>query len=157
MAVAAPVLSYPRVRRPETRRGTLQLDVRPITAQIYVDGFFVGTVEDVVGSSGVALDHGAHLVELVASGLAPAAFEVTIQEGATTRQSWTLARTGASPSGPWPSPVPVPAVATPAPRTFYVVPGCYAGDSPPVAARLPSGCRASDVHTILSNQSLTAR
>ena len=41
------------------------------------------------------------------------------------------------------APTPMPPV-TPGPRkTFYVIPGCYAGDRPPHADRLPPGCDVS--------------
>jgi hypothetical protein len=34
------------------------------------------------------------------------------------------------------------------PKTFYVVPGCYAGDKPPQAERLPANCDAANARTI---------
>jgi hypothetical protein len=35
-----------------------------------------------------------------------------------------------------------------APKSFYVIRGCYAGDTPPNVDRLPEGCRAEDVQVI---------
>ena len=34
------------------------------------------------------------------------------------------------------------------PRTFYVIPGCYAGDRPPRPERLPAGCDAASMRVI---------
>ncbi len=34
------------------------------------------------------------------------------------------------------------------PKTFYVIPRCYAGDSLPRPEQLPEGCRLSDVRTV---------
>jgi hypothetical protein len=34
------------------------------------------------------------------------------------------------------------------PKTFYVIPGCYAGDRPPLPDRLPKGCNRSRMRVI---------
>jgi len=38
-------------------------------------------------------------------------------------------------------------VASRGPDTYYVIPGCYAGNRPPNTQRLPRGCDAKDVKT----------
>ena len=45
---------------------------------------------------------------------------------------------------------PKPAVVAPRaqPKTFYVIPGCYAGDRRPERARLPHGCDLSKLRTV---------
>lgn len=42
----------------------------------------------------------------------------------------------------------LPPLATGPPRTFYVIPGCYAGDRPPVIERLPSDCDPSKLRVV---------
>jgi len=55
----------------------------------------------------------------------------------------------APPPAPAPLPVPEPPkVASLHPDTFYVIPGCYAGNRPPKPARLPKGCDASKLQEI---------
>ncbi len=46
----------------------------------------------------------------------------------------------ASPAAP---PAPAPVAATHGPDTFYVIPGCYAGNRPPQPERLPKGCEVA--------------
>jgi hypothetical protein len=46
------------------------------------------------------------------------------------------------------------------PKTFYVIPGCYAGDKPPQADRLPANCDAANARTVppqLSSLRLTGK
>ena len=47
------------------------------------------------------------------------------------------------PAPPAAAPVAPPAMAPGPPKTFYVIPGCYAGDRPPHADRLPARCDVS--------------
>jgi hypothetical protein len=62
-------------------------------------------------------------------------------------------RVGTSPSAPEPpravEPVPEPPrmAALHGPDTFYVIPGCYMGNRPPIAARLPKGCDPAKLRT----------
>jgi hypothetical protein len=59
-------------------------------------------------------------------------------------------------AAPEPSLAPAPALSlTPPPpsvsgkpKTFYVIPGCYAGDKPPEAAWLPAGCDSSRLRVV---------
>ena len=62
--------------------GGLRLDVRPTSAQVFVDGYFVGSVEDTLNSpSGVQLSAGPHRVELRAAGYETLIVDVLIQAG----------------------------------------------------------------------------
>ena len=118
-------------------RGGLRLDSSPGSAQVYVDGLYVGSVED-FGMSGRALDldAGAHRVELRAAGYATLSFDVRITANETTRYRGDLEKL--SPPSAVSAPVAIPAV----PRTAYIIPNCYAGDRPPSGA-LPRGCDLS--------------
>src|SRR2546430_2505246 len=49
-------------------------------------------------------------------------------------------RTGEPPKNPVPASEPPRIAAAHGPDTFYVIPGCYAGNRPPNPARLPKGC-----------------
>jgi len=44
--------------------------------------------------------------------------------------------------------VTVPRMAPGKPKTFYVIPGCYAGDTPPALEWLPAGCDISKIRII---------
>lgn len=121
--------------------GYLQLQVKPASAHVYVDGWYVGSVADLRRmSTGYSLDAGSHRIELRAPGYQALAFEVRFvpDETITFRQDL-------QPSAP----APLPAARAPAgPKTFYVIPGCYAGDRPPAPGSLPAGCDASSLRTI---------
>ena len=69
------------------------------------------------------------------------------RDGEERRTSREESRPSAAPVTPAPAPLPVPVVRA-APRTFYVIPGCYAGDRRPNPARLPSGCSMSKLRAV---------
>jgi hypothetical protein len=132
--------SYPASvtqRVPVERRGYLLLYVEPAAAQVSVDGFYVGTVGDLRNAGG-ALPAGVHHVEIRAAGYEPQSFNVSIQPDETIRYRADLDSVRP------PAPAPRPA----SPKTFYVIPGCYAGDRHPRDARLPAGCDAAKVRVI---------
>jgi hypothetical protein len=131
---SAPQQPAPAIPVPTFARGGLRLDSSPESAQVYVDGFYVGVVED-FGISGRALDlgEGAHRVELRAAGYATLGFDVRIAANETTRYRGDLQKLSASPA------VSAPAALPAIPRTTYLIPNCYAGDRPPSRA-LPPGC-----------------
>ena len=117
---------------PPPAHGSLRLDASPGSSQVYVDGLYVGSVDD-FGMSGRALDleEGAHRVELRAADYAPLSFNVRIAANQTTRFRGDLPRL---------EPLPAARAAVPGlPRTIYLIPNCYAGDRPPLRA-LPRGC-----------------
>jgi hypothetical protein len=124
--------------------GYLQLQVRPFDAQVFVDGFFVGSVDDVRRAGG-ALPAGPHRIELRAPGYQTRTFDVRIAANETTTYRYELEPEAEPLRLPQSRP---PAGAAAPPKTFYVIAGCYAGDKPPEAARLPPGCDMSRVKAI---------
>lgn len=113
--------------------GRLELDVEPRTAQVSVDGFYIGTVDD-FWPAGVTLAAGHHRVDLRAPGYELLTIPVEIAARAdgqpiTFRGALTVL------------PVPPPQAVTPHRReTMYVIPGCYAGNRPPQESALARGC-----------------
>jgi hypothetical protein len=75
----------------ESARGNLWLDVQPSSAQVYVDGFYRGTVEDCRRSAaGLSLATGWHRLELRAPGFETPAINVTVETNRTTSWQGTL-------------------------------------------------------------------
>ena len=116
--------------------GYLQVEVQPSSAQVYVDGLLVGRADDLrrVGQ-GRAVDPGAHHVDLRADGYAPASADVRIDPRETTVYRAEL-KSIASASASTPTAQGPPAT----PKTFFVIPGCYAGTAKPRDSQLPHGC-----------------
>ena len=74
----------PPPARPSAR-GTLRLEVNPSTAQAYVDGFYVGTVDALNRSaSGLSLTAGWHRLQFRAPGYETPAINVTVEPNRTT-------------------------------------------------------------------------
>ena len=116
----------------------MRLELMPkVDTQIYVDGYYVGTLDDFSGE--LTLDAGPHHVELRADGYE--SIEVDVQVSADRPITY---RGALKPVGAAPTPVPQvalsPEVPPPAPATIYVIPGCYVGNVPPRDAGLPDGC-----------------
>ena len=64
--------------------GSLRLKIKPRDAQVYVDGYFVGTVDEFDGMfQKLGIDAGGHRIELRADGYEPTEFEVLITPGET--------------------------------------------------------------------------
>ncbi len=63
--------------------GKLRLEIQPPTAQVYVDGFYVGWVDTVNGAGGLKVTAGWHRVEFRASGYQTPAVNVTIEPNRT--------------------------------------------------------------------------
>ena len=73
----------PRSLKPSAS-GTLRLEISPNTAQVYVDGFYAGTVEDAARSRGVlTMAAGWHRIEFRAQGYETLSANVTIVPDAT--------------------------------------------------------------------------
>jgi hypothetical protein len=122
--------------------GYLRLNVQPYSALVYVDGFYVSTVADFSGSAPArAVETGPHRVEIRADGYETATFDVRIVSNETVTYRRDLARGDQAAREARNVPPPMP-------KTFYVIPKCYAGDKRPSADRLPAGCRASNVRAI---------
>jgi hypothetical protein len=65
-------------------QGALRIKAKPREAQVRVDGYFVGVVDDFDGNfQKLKLDDGPHKIELIADGYQPLAFDVLIVEGQT--------------------------------------------------------------------------
>jgi hypothetical protein len=118
--------------------GYLRLLVEPDTAQVYVDGFYVGTVAGV--GRLITLEAGPHRVELRAPGYGTVVVDVQIAPTETITY-----RAALEPSQPA---VPPASPAAGTPKTFYVIPNCYAGDRPPLPSALPRGCDIAHLRTI---------
>jgi hypothetical protein len=118
--------------------GYLRLLVEPDTAQVYIDSFYVGTVAGV--GRLVTLEPGPHRVELRAPEYDTEAVDVDIVPTETI-----TFRAALQPSGSTAQPV-APAPGTP--KTFYVIPRCYAGDRRPEPSALPPSCDISRLRAI---------
>ncbi|HEX3702662.1 MAG TPA: hypothetical protein VHU82_04985 [Vicinamibacterales bacterium] len=70
-------------RASSTAMGTVRLDVLPRTAQVYVDGFYAGTVDALEARGGLTADAGWHRLELRAPGCQTPAANVTIEANRT--------------------------------------------------------------------------
>jgi len=155
---AAPTASVPdtpsRERRQERLTGILRLDVQPRgVLQVYVDGYYVGMPDDFNGE--LELMEGPHRIEIRAPGYETLAFDVRIAPHRSVTYRGALKPAEATPepdpairqqpdntTGVAPQPV------TPAtPMTFYVIPGCYAGNVAPKDVALPVTCNLSRLVT----------
>ena len=124
--------------------GFLRLLVSPRNARVFVDGAYEGTVDDFGGSGERAMPAGLHAVRVEADGFEPVQFDVRVPVNDTI----TLRR-DLDPRREPPAYVPPPAAASPAkPKTIYVIPLCYLGDSRPQPGQLPAGCNLSDLRTL---------
>jgi len=81
-------------------------------------------------------------MELRAAGYRGVLLDVRIVTGETVTREADLA--AAQPVAP---PL-APARTGAAPSTFYVIPGCYAGDRPPERDDLPSGCEIDELRSL---------
>jgi hypothetical protein len=73
--------------------GSLKLKIKPRQAEVYVDGYFVGIVDDFDGIfQRLHIDSGAHRIEVRANGYEPLEFEVRITPEHTTTYSGELRR-----------------------------------------------------------------
>ncbi len=71
--------------------GNLRVDVQPMSAQIFVDGYFVGTVDDFYHTlAGLSLSPGAHRLEFRAPGYATLTVDVLIEANRTITYRGTL-------------------------------------------------------------------
>jgi PEGA domain len=73
--------------------GSLRLKIDPRSAQVYVDGYFVGVVDSFDGVfQKLGLEGGGHKVELKADGYEPLEFEVLITPGETVTYKGEMKR-----------------------------------------------------------------
>ena len=130
-----------RRRQREAARGALVLQEVPDTAQVFVDGYYIGFAEEFgPGRRAIDLDAGAHRIELRAPGYETLNFSVMIAPNGIVRYRGAM-----QPTATKPAVVLVPSPPAPA-KSFYVIPNCYAGDKPPSGA-LPKGCDVKKLQT----------
>jgi hypothetical protein len=131
-------------RQRETARGTLVLQDVPASAQVHVDGYYVGLAEEFgPGGRVLNLEPGAHHVELRAAGYETLTFSVRIEPNTILRYRGDMQRAGTTKPAAAAPPAPVQAAVA---RNFYVIPNCYAGDKPPTGV-LPKGCDVKKLQT----------
>jgi hypothetical protein len=131
-------------RAPQPLAGRLLFDVAASgEGQLYVDGFYAGTLSDF--ANGVELEAGPHAVEVRVAGSEALSFAVNVNPGQTITYRGTLKATAARPDA---SAVSVPPIVAAPPMVGYIVPGCYIGNVPPQDAGLPASCDLSRTITI---------
>ena len=140
---ASSVDAAPSSAPDEIAGGYLRLEVEPRSAQVFVDGDFVGTVQD--SGRRLFLDPGSHRVEVSADGFQTVTFDVRIRPFETITYRRDLDRAAGLAIGPV---APVTVTARAAAKTLYVIPRCYAGDKRPIAAALRAGCRIADLRVL---------
>jgi hypothetical protein len=125
----------------------LRLEVQPAAVlQLYVDGSYVGTPSDFNGEVELELEAGPHTIEIRAPEYETLQFDVNIApQGAITYRGSLTPTSVPAPPGPMIQTLPDAAPA--APPTFYLIPGCYAGNVPPKDAGLPATCDQGRVIT----------
>ena len=135
---SAGVESRRDVRGPAPETGLLRLTVTPSSAQVFVDSYYVGTVDDVNAQRVLELEAGPHRLEIRAPQYQTLTVDVRIlpRETITYRGALEPIRPAAAPP-----------VAGP-PTVMYVIPKCYLGNLPPRQSRLPSGCDVKQVQVL---------
>jgi hypothetical protein len=112
--------------------GQLRVEVSPgVIGQVYLDGYYVGTTEDL--SRPLVVTSGRHSIEIRADGYQPAQDDIAVAAGRAVTYRRPLTPAPAVNRAP-------PVVESAAPKTFYVIPGCYVGDIRPEEGTVPSGC-----------------
>ncbi|MGE3513256.1 MAG: PEGA domain-containing protein [Vicinamibacterales bacterium] len=126
-----------------TQVGRITLAVVPPTAQLYVDGAYVGTPDDY--PDGIELTAEPHVLDVRAPGYASVATSVRLAPGRVITYRATLVPVvpPVEPQAPQASSGPAAttnAAQPTSPSTFYAIPGCYLGNVAPEPAHLPAGC-----------------
>ncbi len=71
--------------------GGVRLDIPEKNAEVYADGYYVGTVDDFDGTfQQLTLNPGPHRIEVRAQGFAPVAFDVIVEPGRTIKYRASL-------------------------------------------------------------------
>ena len=122
--------------------GGLRLSGTPADAQVFVDGYFVGTLGDITAGRPLTILAGPHRLEIRAAGYQSIAVDIRITAYETLTYPAALDRL---PAMPPPAPR---ATASASSSTMYLIPNCYLGNVPPRANRLPSGCDIKQVQVL---------
>jgi hypothetical protein len=128
---------------PPVAAGGLRLTGTPGDAQVFIDGYFVGTLADIEAGRPLTIPAGPHRLELRATGYQPIAVDIQITAYDTLTYRASLERQPLPPSA---------AAARTAGATsaapMYLIPNCYLGNVPPRQNRLPSGCDIRQVQVL---------
>jgi hypothetical protein len=119
--------------------GLLRLSVTPGSGQVFVDSYYVATVDDIDAQRGMTLPVGPHRVEIRAPDYQTLTFDVRIDPNQTVTYRGALERV--VPPAPRAAP-------TAASTRMYVIPNCYLGNIPPRPDRLPAGCSVKQVRIV---------
>lgn len=125
--------------------GRLRLEIHPTAVQLFVDGDYVGTLDDV--GAELELEAGTRRIEFRAPDYRTLVIGARIAPGRTITYRGALEPLSRAASAAL-TPDPAPEPRAPLPKqTFYFIPGCYLGNVPPHEVRLPPGCDLSRVMT----------
>jgi hypothetical protein len=124
--------------------GWLEFRLEPGTAQVYVDGYYVGEVSDFDRPGGRAVEPGPHHIEIRAPGYQTSAFDVRLLPD----QPVTYREDLRSVSGSVPPRRAEAGSNGASGTTFYIIAGCYMGNVPPDQVVLPPGCDAAQAKTV---------
>jgi PEGA domain len=114
--------------------GFLRVSGTPADAQVFVDGYFVGTLADIEAGRPLMIDAGPHRLELRAPGYQSTTIDVRVAPNDTLTYRAMLDRLQ-------PSAAPArTAASAAASTTMYLIPNCYLCNVPPRANRLSPGC-----------------
>jgi hypothetical protein len=90
---AEPPLPLEESARPAAPSGNIRLIVEPDTTQVFVDGYYVGVVDDFLNTlAGLKVDAGAHHLEFRAEGYEPLIVDLKVDANATITYRATLRR-----------------------------------------------------------------
>jgi hypothetical protein len=128
-----------RSQSPAAVTGLLRLAVTPPGAQVFVDSYYVGTVDDVNAQRALELEAGPHRIEFRAPQYQTLTVDVRVLPYETVTYRGAL-----EPTRPQAQAAPAAGAAT----VMYVIPRCYAGNTPPRQNRLPSGCDIKQVQVL---------
>lgn len=118
----------PRANKTMVTTGTLRLEVTPATGlDYYVDGLYIGNSSNL--GTRFQVNAGGRRVEVRAAGYRSLVFDTRITAGGETTFRGSLE--------PATQPLPPPASGN---RSMFIIPGCYMGNSRPVASELRPGC-----------------
>jgi len=134
-----PEPTAPAENAPPVANGGLRLTGTPGEAQVFVDGYFVGTLADIEAGRPLTITAGPHHLELRAAGYQPVVIDIQITAYEILTYHAALDRV------PTPPPPPRTSAAT---APMYLIPNCYLGNVPPRANRLPSGCDIKQVQVL---------
>ncbi len=121
---------------PDTAPGFVRIDIEPASAQLFIDGAYVGTPAD---GNAIAVTAGTHRLEIRARDYESVSLDMQVATGQTITYREPLRRADATPASP--------AAGTAASRTVYFVKGCYLGNVRPTPGSLPARCDLGEMVT----------